>query len=82
MEVAEEKDRLAPQVQELAWQNRNLERQIQDLRTDLNEASLVSLCLSVNLPYKRFTTGETNFNNLPNNPVPCLLSNWDLLKEL
>ena len=33
MEVAEEKDKMVPQLQELAWQNRNLERQLQELRS-------------------------------------------------
>ena len=48
MSVAGERDKMAPQLQELAWQNRNLERQVADLTKDAQQASQVGL-----LPYSR-----------------------------
>ena len=43
MTVAGERDKMAPQLQELAWQNRNLERQVADLTKDAQQASQVYL---------------------------------------
>ena len=41
MEVATERDKMVPQLQELAWQNRNLERQHQELRESAEAAEQV-----------------------------------------
>ena len=42
MEVATERDKMVPQLQELAWQNRNLERQHKELRESAEAAEQVS----------------------------------------
>ena len=43
MEVATERDKMVPQLQELAWQNRNLERQHKELLVSAEAAEQV-LC--------------------------------------
>ena len=45
MTVAGERDKMAPQLQELAWQNRGLERQVADLTKDAEKASQVEVTL-------------------------------------
>ena len=42
VEVAEERDKLSPQLQELAWQKRNLERQNEELKDTVRCAADVS----------------------------------------
>ena len=41
VEVAEERDKLAPQTQQLAWQNRSLERRIEELNDQFQHSSQV-----------------------------------------
>lgn len=41
VEVAEERDKLAPQLQQLAWQNRSMERRIEELQEKLQQLSQV-----------------------------------------
>jgi hypothetical protein len=48
MEVAEERDKMGPQIQELAWQNRNLERQVEELTKDSQQASQVGIFFFLN----------------------------------
>lgn len=43
-----ERDKMAPQLQELAWQNRNLERRVEDLTKDSQQALQVK-CLPSSL---------------------------------
>ncbi len=59
MEVAGERDKMAPQLQELAWQNRNLERQVDQLSKDSQQASQVMSALAP-------TVGQPS--------LPCCLS--------
>ena len=42
VEVAEERDKLAPQIQELAWQNRSMERRTEELNEKLQQSGQVS----------------------------------------
>ena len=47
MEVAEDREKLAPQVQELAWQNRNMERRIEEMNEELQQSNQVDFCTAV-----------------------------------
>ena len=48
MAVADEKDKLAPQLEEARWRNRQLEKDVQQLQDTSSATDQVSLSLQIN----------------------------------
>ena len=47
MAVADEKDKLAPQLEEARWRNRQLEKDVQQLQDTSNAVEQVRVCLQI-----------------------------------
>ena len=47
MAVADEKDKLAPQLEEARWRNRQLEKDVQQLQDTSNATEQVSVLLQI-----------------------------------